>query len=396
MVTPNQPAPGPEPEPQPPSQGLAALACCARQLESQHRAPQAAGGKRRRFSRFRLMLWALELALVLAAVELSVRQRVNRERPAPHEAPVHEQGMLPAPILGESALPLTGAKEVATARLADPSGLASGSEAMASAQAQYARELHLPVELANSIGLRLRLIPPGSCMVGSPESEPGRGAVEKQHVRTVYRPFYLGKFEVTQEEYRAVMGTNPSGFQGPRRPVEEVTWFDAQTFCIKLNEREGLPKNTYRLPTEVEWEYACRAGTDTAYYSGNRPEDLDRVAETGDNNYRGTVNVGGRPPNAFGLYNLHGNVWEWCLDWYTRYPGDSTPITEDEQRMRCLRGGNWYVRAPDCRSAERGRLAPTSQGNMLGFRVLRTIPELSGIQIPIPNIIPEAPELPFE
>ena len=372
------------------------MACCARQLESQHRAPQAAGGKRRRFSRFRLMLWALELALVLAAVELSVRQRVNRERPAPHEAPVHEQGMLPAPILGESALPLTGAKEVATARLADPSGLASGSEAMASAQAQYARELHLPVELANSIGLRLRLIPPGSCMVGSPESEPGRGAVEKQHVRTVYRPFYLGKFEVTQEEYRAVMGTNPSGFQGPRRPVEEVTWFDAQTFCIKLNEREGLPKNTYRLPTEVEWEYACRAGTDTAYYSGNRPEDLDRVAETGDNNYRGTVNVGGRPPNAFGLYNLHGNVWEWCLDWYTRYPGDSTPITEDEQRMRCLRGGNWYVRAPDCRSAERGRLAPTSQGNMLGFRVLRTIPELSGIQIPIPNIIPEAPELPFE
>jgi formylglycine-generating enzyme required for sulfatase activity len=158
--------------------------------------------------------------------------------------------------------------------------------------------------------------------------------------------------------------------------VEEVTWADAQQFCIKLNALEKLPKNTYRLPTEEEWEYACRAGTTTAYYSGSKPADLDRVAETGDNNYRSTRSVGGRPPNALGLYNMHGNVWEWCLNWYARYPGDTTPITEDEKRMRSLRGGNWYVRAPDCRSAERGRLAPTSHGNMLGFRVLREIPEI--------------------
>lgn len=393
MTTPAQPdAPAPEPSPAAkPSPNLAVVAERARRQLDNQREQRKEKGKRRRFSRFRIMLWGLELALVLAAVEFAVRQRLSHRQPAPSDAAVHEQGMVPAPVLGEKALVLTGVKEAPDARLATPAGLASGSEAMAAAQAQYAQQLHLPVELENSIGLRLRLVPPGSCMIGSPEDELGRGSVEKQHVRTVYRPFYLGKFEVTQEEYSSIMGTNPSGFHGARRPVEEISWFDAQTFCIKLNEREGLPKNTYRLPTEVEWEYACRAGTDTAYYAGNSPADLDRVAETGDNNFRCTMNVGGRPPNALGLYNMHGNVWEWCLDWYTRYPGDPTPITEDEQRMRCLRGGNWYVRAPDCRSAERGRLAPTSHGNMLGFRVLRTIPELSGSKVPVPNVIPEAP-----
>jgi formylglycine-generating enzyme required for sulfatase activity len=284
--------------------------------------------------------------------------------------------MTSAPILGEDALPLTACSEEPSALLAATTELADGSEAMRSAQAEYARDSRLPVEVVNTIGLRLRLVPPGSCVIGSPEGEPGRGTVETQHVRTVYRPFYLGKFEVTQAEFAKVMGRNPSGFRGPRRPVEEVTWTDAQQFCIKLNTLENLPKNTYRLPAEEEWEYACRAGTSTAYYSGSKPADLDRVAETGDNNYRSTRNVGGRPPNALGLYNMHGNVWEWCLNWYARYPGDATPITEDEKRMRSLRGGNWYVRAPDCRSAERGRLAPTSHGNMLGFRVLREIPEL--------------------
>jgi formylglycine-generating enzyme required for sulfatase activity len=192
------------------------------------------------------------------------------------------------------------------------------------------------------------------------------------------------------------MGTNPSAFRGPRRPVEEVSWLDALKFCLRLNELEELPKGTYRLPTEVEWEYACRAGTDTPYYSGITVADLVRVAETGETNYRSTATVGGRPPNALGLYNMHGNVWEWCLDWYTRYPGDPTPITDDERRMRCLRGGNWYVRAPDCRSAERGRLAPTSHGNMLGFRVMRTIPELPVDKFPVPNVIPEFRVSPFE
>ena len=284
--------------------------------------------------------------------------------------------MTTAPILAEDALQLPGAKEPPRVLLASADGLAEGSKAMRNAQSQYAQDSRLPIELVNSIGMRFRLVPPGSGVIGSPEGEPGRGSVEKQHVRTIYRPFYLGKFEVTQAEFSKVMGKNPSGFRGPRRPVEEVTWFQAQQFCIRLGKREGLPRNTYRLPTEVEWEYACRAGTTTPYYSGNTPADLNRVAETGDNNYRSTRSVGGKPPNALGLYNMHGNVWEWCLDWYTRYPKDGTPITKDERRMRCLRGGNWYVRAPDCRSAERGRLAPSSHGNMLGFRVLREIPEL--------------------
>lgn len=393
-MTPTQPEPVSPPPAQPPL-GLDELARQARRKAEKQRAERHAAGRKRRFSRFRLALWAVELALVLAVVEFAVRQRLGGAA-APAAVVVHEEGMTPAPVLGEAALVLAGLREVPDARLASVARLAVGSEAMRNAQAQYARDYGLPVELENSIGMRFRLVPSGSSMIGSPEDEPGRGSVEKQHVRTVYRPFYLGKFEVTQAEYSRVMGVNPSSFRGPRRPVEEVSWLDAQKFCIRLNELEGLPKNTYRLPTEVEWEYACRAGTDTAYYSGSTVADLVRVAETGETNYRSTVNVGGRPPNALGLYNMHGNVWEWCLDWYSRYPGDATPITDDERRMRCLRGGNWYVRAPDCRSAERGRLAPTSHGNMLGFRVLRSIPELPVERFPVPNVIPEHDLLFFE
>jgi len=351
------------------------LAKRAREQAAANRAELVRARKGRRFSRLRLVFWGLELVVLLACVEFAVRRHFRRDRPGQDAARVHEQGMSPAPVLSD-AVALAGAKATPGTLLAATDKLAEGSEAMRNAQAQYALDRKLPIEIENSIGMRFRLVLAGSCVIGSPEGERGRGVVEPQHVRVVYRPFYLGKFEVTQAEFTKIMARNPSGFRGPRRPVEEITWYEAQKFCINLNEREGLPKNTYRLPTEVEWEYACRAGTTTAYYSGNDLADGNRVAETADNNDRGTANVGGRPPNALGLYNMHGNVWEWCLDRYTRYPEDPTPITDDEKRMRCLRGGNWRVRVVDCRSAERGRLTPTSHGNILGFRVLRTIPEL--------------------
>jgi len=375
---PSNPSPPPDASPATPSSPASTreeLAKRAREQAAANRAELRRARKGRRFSRFRLILWGLELVALLACVDFAVRRHRDRGRPGQDAARVHEEGMSPAPAL-PNAIALGGAKATAGTLLAATGTLAEGSEAMRNGQAQYALDRKLPIEVENSIGMRFRLVPPGSCVIGSPPGERGRGVVEPQHVRVVYRPFYLGKFEVTQAEFTKVMARNPSGFRGPRRPVEEITWFEAQKFCINLNKREGLPKNTYRLPTEVEWEYACRAGTTTAYYSGNALADGNRVAETADTNNRGTVNVGGRPPNALGLYNMHGNVWEWCLDRYTRYADDPTAPFDDEKRMRCLRGGNWRVRVIDCRSAERGRLTATSHGNILGFRVLRAIPEL--------------------
>ena len=351
------------------------LARRARAQTEARRAELRVGGRRRRIPRYRLAIWAVELGILLGALEFVVRRRGHGDRGPTDEIRVHETGMLPAPKPTGPMVELAGSAAVPGALLAATDALAAGSEAMRNAQVTYSRTSGLPIEIENSVGMRFRLVPPGSSVIGSPPDERGRGVVEPRHVQIVYRPFYLGKFEVTQAEFAKVTGRYPSGFRGPRRPVEEITWYDAQKFCIALNEREGLPKNTYRLPTEVEWEYACRREPPPPTTRATAAPTATAWPRTADTNYQSTANVGGRPPNALGLYNMHGNVWEWCLDYYTRYPGDDTPITDDEKRMRCLRGGNWRVPIEDCRSAERGRLTATSHGNVLGFRVLRTVPE---------------------
>ena len=190
------------------------------------------------------------------------------------------------------------------------------------------------------------------------------------HSVTLTRPFYLGKFEVTQEQYQQVMGQNPSNFKGQDNPVEQVSWDDAQEFCKRLGAKT---QRTIRLPAEAEWEYSCRGGTKTTYYSGDMDKDLERVGWYAANAKNTTHPAGQKEPNAFGLFDIHGNVWEWCQDWF----GDvyySKSSAEDPQgpangANRVLRGGSWGGNPGFCRSALRVGLNPDDRYSSLGFRV---------------------------
>ncbi len=181
------------------------------------------------------------------------------------------------------------------------------------------------MEITNSIGMKLRLIPAGEFMMGSPETESNRSDAELQHRVSITKPFYLGVTEVTQEQYQKVMGTNPSQFKGPQNPVEKVSWADAVEFCGKLSAMpaEKTAGHVYRLPTEAEWEYACRSGTTTAYSFG---DDASRLGDYGwfkGNSDSKPHPVGEKKPNAWGLYDMNGNVYEWCQDRYGAYPSGS-------------------------------------------------------------------------
>ena len=229
------------------------------------------------------------------------------------------------------------------------------------------------MEVTNSIGMKLRLIPAGEFTMGSPGTESDRSDNETQHRVSITKPFYLGVTEVTQEQYQKVMGTNPSQFQGPQNPVEKVSWAEAVEFCRKLSAMpaEKTAGHVYRLPTEAEWEYACRSGTTTAYGFG---DDRSGLGVYGWGGGESTHPVGGKKPNAWGLYDMHGNVWEWCQDWYGDYPSGSAtdPTGAPSGSYRVLRGGGWSSYARLCRSANRIRLTPESRDSRLGFRVLRS------------------------
>jgi len=230
------------------------------------------------------------------------------------------------------------------------------------------------MEATNSIGMKLRLIPAGEFSMGSPESDRDDG--ETQHRVTITKPFYLGETEVTQEQYEKVMGTNPSGFKVPQNPVEQVSWTDAVEFCRKLSlmSAEKAAGHVYRLPTEAEWEYGCRAGTTTAYGFG---DDGSRLGDYGwfiNNSGSDSHPVGEKKPNAWGLYDMHGNVAEWCQDWYGNYSSGSAtdPTGAPFGSHRVFRGGCWFNPAGYCLSAVRFKEAPESRDNGLGFRVLRS------------------------
>jgi len=328
---------------------------------------------------WRWILWGAEAAILLAVVVIflvhpsRLRLRwLEQTRAAPRPA---VETPPPAPELGAAARRIPGLSPVPQAVLAPVTGLAPGAAAARDDQARCSRERGLPVEMVNSLGMRFRLIPPGSFLMGSPPAEAGRWEGEEQHAVTVPRPFYLGVGEVTQAEWQAVMGNNPSNSRNPAAPVEEVSWNDGVRFLAKLCEREKLPLGRYRLPTEAEWEYACRAGTGTAYAFGDDPRLLDWYTEYGGNG-RAPVAAGRHLPNAFGLHEMHGNVWEWCLDKFVPYlpPPPGTPPGESAE-WRTLRGGHWLAKPVECRSANRARLPPLSHGNMLGFRVLYDVPE---------------------
>jgi formylglycine-generating enzyme required for sulfatase activity len=231
-----------------------------------------------------------------------------------------------------------------------------------------------PIELReyftnSDTGMKFRLIPAGEFRMGSSKDDPERVGDETSHHVQISKPFYMGVYEVTQEEYKEVMEENPSRFKDPSRPVEQVSWKDATAFCVKLSEMD--PRFIYRLPTEAEWEYACRAGTTTRYSFG---DDLDpQYVWFRDNSGGGSHAVGRMRPNAWGLYDMHGNVREWCQDRYARnYHLDPSPVDPAGPRTgsnRVARGGGWYVTPEYCRSASRARYAPIDRFFNLGFRV---------------------------
>ncbi len=237
----------------------------------------------------------------------------------------------------------------------------------------------------NGIGLKLVYVPAGSFTMGSPEGEEDRDDDENQVQVRLSKGFWLGKYEVTQSEFQSVMGNNPSLFKGMKLPVEQVSWEDAVEFCRKLTNRERQAgrlgqDEAYQLPTEAQWEYACRAGAGTAFAYGkslsSREANFDGNFPYGDGStgpfHEKTTAVGSYRSNRWGLYDMHGNVWEWCRDWYDeRLSGGADPMGGSSGRRRVYRGGSWFVLAYHCRSANRDSYGPWSGRSSLGFRVAR-------------------------
>ena len=219
--------------------------------------------------------------------------------------------------------------------------------------------------VTNSIGMRLNLLPGGTFAMGGPV-----------HEVTLSQPFYMGLHEVTQEQYERVMGTNPSEFKGRSNPVEQVSWGEAVVFCRKLSAlpEEKLAGRVYRLPTEAEWEYACRAGTTTQYSFGDDKTQLREYAWVAGYAGNSTHPIGEQKPNAWGLYDMHGNVSEWCQD-PSGAVTDPTGPTSGSPRV--YRGGGWISGAGNCRSWLRAINVPDARSDYLGFRVV-LIPSVAG------------------
>jgi formylglycine-generating enzyme required for sulfatase activity len=236
------------------------------------------------------------------------------------------------------------------------------------------------VSLPSNVTLDLVPIPAGTFTMGSPDTEDGRLIDEgPQHVVTISKNFWLGKYPVTQAQYLALIGENPSVFRtDPNLPLEFVSWDDANAFCQKLTDQEKaagrLPDGyAYQLPTEAQWEYACRAGTTTAYAG-----DFEAMAWYVKNSNGTSHPVGQKKPNAWGLYDMHGNIRQWCADKYAPYA--AAAVTDPlgiKGQFRVIRGGSWYLQARDCRSASRYSAVPGGIGgnsglftsSILGFRV---------------------------
>ncbi|MBR7143835.1 MAG: SUMF1/EgtB/PvdO family nonheme iron enzyme, partial [Lentisphaeria bacterium] len=239
------------------------------------------------------------------------------------------------------------------------------------------------VDLPYGVTLEMVKIKAGSFTMGSPSGEQGRDSNEVQHRVTLTRNYWLGKFEVTEAQWQAVMGNNPSYYKGDDRPVVNVSWDAAKEFCNKLNKEyaDKLPSGyKFDLPTEAQWEYACRAGTTTALNNGTNLTSTDgscsNLNEVGwyCNNYGsgGHKTVGQKRPNNWGLYDMHGNVWEWCRDWYGSYNGDAVdPVGPSSGLDRVSRGGSWCGYASVCRSAYRSYSSPSSgfSDYVIGFRL---------------------------
>jgi formylglycine-generating enzyme required for sulfatase activity len=250
-----------------------------------------------------------------------------------------------------AVIPATGNLLVA------PFSEAKAKEVQKSVAKSLQKEVEENADLGKGIKLEIVLIPAGKVMMG----EPG-----KDHEVTLTKPYYMGKYEVTQEQWEGVMGYNPSRVKGAKLPVTVVSWEDCQEFIKKLNAKTN---GGYRLPTEAEWEYACRAGTTTAYSFGDSLTKSDANID-GDS----IKAVGSYKPNAFGLYDMHGNVWEWCEDWMADYPAGALtdPKGPGTGTSRVLRGGSFNFGVSMARSSDRFNGAPSARYNLGGFRLART------------------------
>jgi formylglycine-generating enzyme required for sulfatase activity len=243
--------------------------------------------------------------------------------------------------------------------------------------------------VTNSIGMKLVRIPPGKFVMGSPKEEKERFANEDQHEVEITKAFFMGKYTVTQSEYVRVMDKNPSHFKEVARvdtsrfPVESVSWNDAVAFCAELSKLPGekAAGRKYRLPTDAEWEYACRAGTTTPFHYGaalsSQQANVFGGAPYGGGDVGPTLSrpttVGSYPPNAFGLHDMHGNVWQWVKDCHVDNPPAGKDPEVAEGTARVVRGGSWLNPPSSARAAQRHtRSEPQVSGNYLGFRVVAT------------------------
>ncbi len=232
-------------------------------------------------------------------------------------------------------------------------------------------------DLGGGVKMDLVLLGPGSFMMGDPKGEKDEKPVHKV---TISKSFYMGKFDVTQEQWQGVMGGNPSHFKGARNPVDSVSWEACQAFIKKLNEKFAASGATFSLPTEAQWEYACRAGASTRYGFGDEEARLGEYGWFETNAGGQTHPVGEKKPNAWGLYDMQGNLWQWCADWYdgsyykkspaTDPTGPSEPGGPSGVSSRALRGGCWGDPASCCRCACRYCLPPWFCVYSYGLRVV--------------------------
>ncbi len=257
------------------------------------------------------------------------------------------------------------------------------------AVAEIERPTLLEIPLTGEITIRMRWIAPGNFIMGSPADELGRVANENQVEVTLTKGFYLAETELTQEQWSAVKSSNPSAFRGENLPVETITWQDAYDFTQAMQKHvkdiTTIPAGAkFSLPTEAQWEYACRAGSTTALYNGKELSTteleicplLDEIAWYGGNAKGRTQPVATRKPNAWGLYDMHGNVWEWCLDNYSeKLIGGEDPWFRNESQQHVRRSGSATYYAQTCRAASRNELGPTAKGNGLGMRLALILPD---------------------
>jgi formylglycine-generating enzyme required for sulfatase activity/predicted Ser/Thr protein kinase len=295
--------------------------------------------------------------------------------PAPASAPAS----VPAPESASSASVPAPAPESAPVPV--PASAPASVPVPASAPASVPVPVpaaETPQRYTNSIGMEFVLVQAGSFIMGADKHfEPAADDEAPQHRTGISKPFYLGRYQVTQTQWTEVMGKNPSKYKGRDNPVEMISWNDAQEFVNRLNQKEGHKR--YRLPTEAEWEYSARAGSKGRYCFGDEVGLLGEYAWYGDNAGKTTHPVGQKKPDSLGLYDMHGNVWEWVHDWYDknyyRYSPSTDPAGPASGSLRAGRGGSWSSSPDDCRAAARNAFKPTARGDNFGVRIALSVDE---------------------